>query len=263
MALASPVCGGCRLVLLWEGLGVLECSRMQFDNTLCSRLYWSLRKLKLQAVHAAPLAADPSPDANTAAAPSTSAPAAPPPPAATVHVTATQASYSSREEEIAARIAASRLRRANRPPMLKCPACSIGVGTPQGLYQHLSACCPDLLQPASAAAEWKAALALDRAAAAQAVAPLLQRAAEQEQRLRDQVIHLTFRWGLESCCCVVGRTRGSAGASQERRWLTVRLFQAFHLLPCLSLSHCPLQVLSRPRARAHALLPSRVPHAAP
>lgn len=47
-------------------------------------------------------------------------------------------------EQIAARIEASRLRRAGRA-FIRCPACNIGVASAAAMHKHMQGCCADLL----------------------------------------------------------------------------------------------------------------------
>ena len=102
------------------------------------------------------------------------------------------------QEEIAARIADSRRRRAALPPPLQCPACAIRVGTVAAMARHLQACCPDLVETAEAES-WTAA-SVSSASRAEgnlggrvAAGALLVAVGERERAAREEAVRLTFR----------------------------------------------------------------------
>lgn len=102
-------------------------------------------------------------------------------------------------QQIAARIEASRSRRAKRT-FLRCPACGIGVASAAALHTHMRSCCLDLVQPAETS--WQQALSGIPGGPRAAVPPgyppvqhLLDAAATGEATARDAVLHWTFRSG--------------------------------------------------------------------
>ena len=104
------------------------------------------------------------------------------------------------KEEIGARIAASRERRASLPPPLRCPACSIGVGTALSMAKHISLCCPDLTVGDSSRS-WVtlgATLGADGRGRETGhlrmlAEDLLKEAGRREHEAREEVIKITFR----------------------------------------------------------------------
>lgn len=101
------------------------------------------------------------------------------------------------KEEIDARIKANWARKAARIKFC-CPACNIPIVAAANVPKHVQRCCPDLCRDD----EWARIFASDDEPEPHQLLPLMQKAEQEESKLRDQALYWMFRWG--SCCCVAG-----------------------------------------------------------
>mmetsp|Transcript_27575 Transcript_27575/g.74586 ORF Transcript_27575/g.74586 Transcript_27575/m.74586 type:complete len:428 (-) Transcript_27575:1706-2989(-) len=101
------------------------------------------------------------------------------------------------DEEIAARIAESRQRKASLPQH-SCPSCSKPLLSPRNIYKHVARCCPDVMTDPQA---WEQVLCRDVSRGTPvdhaAIADLLKQASAIEEVSRETALHWTFRSGLK------------------------------------------------------------------